>query len=149
MQGGAYGVSMSHSGIEQIIMFSSYRDPSIGVTLSAFRGALEQAREEPHQEVSVERAIVGVVGAEERPHDPGTQGIVSLRRRLYGITDELRGWRRKEVLAVTPSALSDAASRLLSRYAEGVSAVIAGEKAISEAATDVPGLSDRGIAIET
>ena len=146
VQAGAYGVSATHNAIEGLFTFTSYRDPNIVSTLTSYRAALEQVGHEL-DERSVEQAVVGTVGIEERPHDPGTRGLVSLRRWLYGVTDAMRQQRRQHVLATSKRSLSESAAGLLECFEKGVSVIMAGENALNEVVGKVPGLETAIVAM--
>ncbi|MCD6352683.1 MAG: insulinase family protein, partial [Proteobacteria bacterium] len=133
MEGGAYGALATPNGTEGVFIFSSYRDPNIVETLKAFRESLDHVRSSKIEREEIERAIIGTVGLEERPLDPGDKGFISLQRELIGITDELRQKRREVVLRVTRDSLVSAADQLLDACDKGFSAVLSNKNAIDEA----------------
>lgn len=140
MRGGAYGAFAASSGTEGVFIFSSYRDPNILSTLQAYREALDYARQGEIDSDQIEKAIIGTVGKDEKPLDPGDKGMVSLRRKLCGITDELRQARREAILSVDHKALTLAAERLLEGFSEGPEVVMANERALRQAGEQVPEL---------
>ncbi len=140
MRGGAYGASASPNGLEGTFTFSSYRDPNIVSTLTAFREGLEYARDTRFTEEQIEQALIGTVGREERPNAPGEKGMISLKRVLLGISDELRQARRDALLGLTPAQLSRAAARLLEGFEDGSSVVLSSRAAVEEAARELPEL---------
>jgi hypothetical protein len=133
MRGGAYGASASPNGLEGVFTFSSYRDPNILETLSAFRQALEYARDADIPDDQVEQAVIGTVGREERPYAPGEKGAIALQRILYGISDELRQKRRDATLSLTRADLARAAARLLAAYDRGYSVILSNRSAVEAA----------------
>lgn len=147
MLGGAYGASARNDGLEGIFAFSSYRDPHIIETLEAYRNALEYVRDKKIDSASVEQAIIGTVGLDERPYDPGMKGFISLKRELHGITDDLRQKRRFEILHTNSNDLAESAQRLLKTFDQGVSAVLAGQDALNKASRDIPALKNNCISI--
>ena len=72
----------------------SYRDPHITRTLRAFDDGLALMEKGELRRREVEKAVIGTIGREDRPIDPGEKGFVSLQRKLHGITDEARQARR-------------------------------------------------------
>jgi hypothetical protein len=141
MKGGAYGAGAAASGLERVFSFSSYRDPNITRTLEAFRGALQAARQEALSEREFEQVLIGAVGLEERPLAPGEKGFIALKRRLLGISDELRQRRRDLLLAASPGDLTEAAGRLLAAWERSHTVVLAGRPALEEAVGELEGLA--------
>ena len=139
MKGGAYGAGASASGLERVFSFSSYRDPNIKSTLEAFRGALGAAERVVLSEKEFEQVLIGAVGHEERPLAPGEKGYVALKRRLLGISDELRQQRREQLLASSPGDLAQAAGRLLAGWERGQTVVLAGREALKQASLELSG----------
>ena len=126
----------------ELFVLGSYRDPKIGRTLAAFRAALEDFSTGGPGDDEVERAVVGTVGRDDRPLDPGEKGFVSLQRRLHGIEEPDRLARRRLVLECTGRDLAEAARGLLDGWDRGSTAVLAGRNAIDEAARDLPELAE-------
>ena len=87
--------------------------------------------------------MIGTVGGEDKPLDPGEKGFVSLQRHLHGVTDAIRQARRDALLASRGSDLAAAARLLLSGWDSGASAVIASRAAIAEASREIPELGQR------
>jgi len=137
MKGGAYGAFATQIGLEGVFSFSSYRDPRIIETFRAYREALEYGAEGDIGGKLVEEAIISTIGSEEKPLAPGEKDIVALKRILYGIHDQLRQQRRREILAVSRSDLAGAASMLLKLFDRRCSVVLASRKAIMEAAEEL------------
>ncbi len=137
MKGGAYGAFASQSGLEGVFSFSSYRDPRIIETFRAYREALEYGVQGDIEGKLVEEAIISTIGSEEKPLAPGEKDIVALKRILYGINDQLRQQRRREILAVSRPDLAGAASLLLRLFDRRSSVVLASRKAIMEAGEEL------------
>ncbi len=140
MEGGAYGAFALHSGMEGTFTFASYRDPNIYSTLQNYRTSLEFYKEKPPEENSVSRAVIGTVGREEKPMDPGEKGFVSLKRNLYGINDELRQKKRDAMLGLKPENISGSALQLLKEFEKGTEVVIAGREMINREASELKAL---------
>ena len=134
MKGGAYGASASANGGEGVFSFSSYRDPNIVETLDAFAESLDEIAAEGIDDDTLEKAVIGVVGHDVRPLSPGQKGVVAFRRRLYGITDELRQRKRDALVASGVDDIRRAAARLGKGWKSGTAAVLAGRQAVEAAA---------------
>jgi Zn-dependent M16 (insulinase) family peptidase len=131
--GGAYSAFASPDGLESLFTLASYRDPHIGPTLKAFRSALAHAAADGIDAHEAEQAVIGTVGKEIAPLDPGEKGIVSLRRNLYGITDELRQQHREALLRVGRAELARRAEALLETFDRGVTVVLTGKSELPRA----------------
>ncbi len=143
MEGGAYGVFSYPRNLDGLFLFGSYRDPRVAPSLKAFREGLELVSKGGLDEAEVEKAVIGTVGGEDRPLDPGEKGFVSLQRQLHGVTDAVRQARRDALLGSTGRDVAAAAAVLLSGWAGGGSAVIAGRSALADAAREIPELAAR------
>lgn len=143
MRGGAYGAFAMPHGTEGVFVFSSYRDPNIVETIEAFRQSLQYAQEGVIDNDQIDKAIIGTVGQDERPLEPGEKGFVNLRRKLAGITDEVRQQRRDVILSVNREALAAAGAQLLAAFDAGPVAVLSNAKAIAEAGNAMKELKER------
>ncbi|MCD6120990.1 MAG: insulinase family protein [Spirochaetales bacterium] len=147
MEGGAYGAFAVHSGVEGTFAFGSYRDPNINSTLKGYLKSLEYYKKEQASSESIKRAIIGTVGRDEKPIDPGERGLVSLKRKLYGIDDKLRQYRREVIIGIKPADISAAASALLARYNEGTEVVMASRDLINSESGEYKKLKENIIEI--
>jgi Zn-dependent M16 (insulinase) family peptidase len=143
MEGGAYGAFSYPRNTDGLFLFGSYRDPHITRTLRAFSEGLAFMRDGGVGDDDVEKAVIGTVGREDRPIDPGEKGFVSLQRKLHGITDRARQERRDKLLAVDRAALGEAARALQEGFARGFTAVISNRRALDEARGENPELGGR------
>ncbi|HUZ18618.1 MAG TPA: insulinase family protein, partial [Spirochaetia bacterium] len=132
MRGGAYGAHASANGTEGLFTFSSYRDPKVFTSLDVFREGLESAAREKPDPVVLEKTIIAAVGRDLRPMSPAEKGMVSLRRYLYGISDETRQGLRDAMLAATPEDIMRSAARLSAGLTEASSALMAGKKTLNQ-----------------
>ncbi|WP_320129558.1 insulinase family protein [uncultured Sphaerochaeta sp.] len=112
-QGGAYGVSAHADVMEQLFLFTSYRDPRIAGTLADFRKVLETYATKKIDWKDIENALISTVGDDLKPLSPSQEAILSFRRILYRITDEFRSKRRKQLLEITAQDLNEGAKALL------------------------------------
>lgn len=102
-------------------------------TLKAFRDSLDYAHQGTIDADQIEKAIIGTVGKDERPLDPGENGFTNFKRKLYKVTDELRQKRRDFILAVNREKLALAAENLIKSFDNGFAVVMSNEKAITAA----------------
>ncbi|MDY0287384.1 MAG: insulinase family protein [Sphaerochaeta sp.] len=112
-QGGAYGVTAHTDVMEELFIFSSYRDPRIAGTLADFTKSLELYTTKTVEAKDIENALITTVGNDLRPLSPAQDSILSFRRILYNITDEFRTLRRNQMLGMTSSHLNEGAKALL------------------------------------
>jgi Zn-dependent M16 (insulinase) family peptidase len=120
---GAYGASCSADGLEAVMGFSSYRDPSPVDSLRVFGEVLEGAVGKIGSE-ETEQAVIGAVGRDIRPLLPEEKIITDFKRELYGISDELRATKRLEMLATDSADLRSAAKRISLALTEGSAVLI-------------------------
>lgn len=141
MQGGAYGAFATVNATEGVFSMASYRDPHTHRTLNAFRESLEELSAGVDAGL-LEKAVISVVGRELKPHAPGEEGMLALRRKLYGISDDMRQAKRELLMSATPAAVTAAAEALLERFKEKGSAVLLGsDEALKEAAQVMAGFN--------
>ena len=143
MEGGAYGAFSYPRNTDGLFLFGSYRDPHITHTLRAFRDGLQLMENGELPDTEVEKAIIGTIGREDRPIDPGEKGFVSLQRRLHGVTDAARQARRDGLLSADRGAVGRAAAALQEGFERGFTAIIANRQAVTDAAAEMPELGRR------
>jgi Zn-dependent M16 (insulinase) family peptidase len=117
-QGGAYGVSAHADVVEQLFLFTSYRDPRIAGTMADFKKVLEIYATKEVALNDIENALISTIGDDMKPLSPSQEAILSFRRILYKITDEFRSTRRKQLLSITSKDLNEGAKALLVNAAE-------------------------------
>ena len=145
MEGGAYGAFSFPRNMEGLFLFGSYRDPHIVNTLMRFREGLSFVQSAVIDEEEVEKAVIGTVGREDRPLDPGEKGFVSLQRKLHGVTDRMRQERRGRLIATRRAEVVQAARQLAKAFDKGFTSVIANRASLNEAKAAIPELDDRSI----
>lgn len=124
---GAYGVESHVDGMENLFVFSSYRDPMIKETFNVYLKALEKT---PGM-TEMEYAIVTIIGREIRPLSPGSKSNEAFRRLLYGMSAGLYPKRRRLLLNMKPEDLRAAADMILSRVKDSSSrAVVCGAEMV-------------------
>ncbi len=141
MKGGAYGASAVSRSLNGVFTFSTYRDPNILESFNAFKEALTEVTDSSSSGQDVKGAIIGTVGRDIHPMNPGMKGFIQLSRTLFGIDDEVRQMRRDTILSTTGKKLAEAAARILDVYESGASVALAGKKAIQKAGSRMPSLS--------
>ena len=88
----------------------------------------------------LELALIGTVGKELRPLSPAESGIVSFKRDLLGISDEMRQRKRDFLLNISPGDVMEAASMLLSRWDKAAVTVVSSPDALEAASKNIPEL---------
>ena len=147
MRGGAYGVFAGANGIEGLLSMTSYRDPGVDETLRVFREGLETIARGEFSDEDLEKTIISIVGKELRPLSPSEESLIGLRRRLYGITDELRLDKHNTILRMDRRSLRERAEGLLQHYDMGASVVIGGRPLIDPTIERYPGAGKRVITL--
>ncbi|MGO9309713.1 MAG: insulinase family protein [Spirochaetia bacterium] len=143
MEGGAYGAFSYSRNMDGLFLLGSYRDPNITTTIRAFGEGLRLMESGPLDPAEVDKAVIGTIGREDRPIDPGEKGFVCMQRKLHGITDDARQARRTLLLGVGRHGISEAARELLASAPQGFTAVIASRRSLDDAASQVPELAGR------
>jgi Zn-dependent M16 (insulinase) family peptidase len=131
--GGAYGVFAYPDSLEDIFVFSTYRDPQPLQALKTFRDTLEAVARDAIDPISLEKAITGCYSREIQPRAPADKGFTAFIRVLYGISDDLRLAKLRRMLELSPVDISLAAQRLLSDLDVAHCAVLAGKKQLKGA----------------
>ena len=117
---GAYGVECHVDRMEDLFVFSSYRDPRIRGTLEVFLKALgEQVHE---QELNY--AVVSILGRELRPLSPQTKSSEAFRRVLSGSSYRRYLRRRRLLLSIVEEDLWKVSSEILEAVREGQSCLV-------------------------
>jgi hypothetical protein len=106
--------------------FLSYRDPHLVETLRVYDEVIDSRARQRVGGEDLERAIIGSIGAIDRPLDPAGKGFVSMIRDFAGITDEDRLKFRKGVFAVNADSVLEAARRCLLPALETASIAVYG-----------------------
>jgi len=126
VQGGAYGGMSQYDPMSGFFSFLSYRDPHLVETLRVYDEVIgSRARQRVDRE-DLERAIIGSIGALDRPMDPAGKGFVSMIRHFAGISDGDRLKFREGVFAVTADSFLEAAGRCLLPALETASIAVYG-----------------------
>ena len=116
---GAYGVESHVDDMEDLLVFSSYRDPCVERTFEEFKKALGCGLDPQ----DVEYGVVSMVGREMKAPTPQMKCAQSFRRIVYGLTPALHRRRRAILLSLTAKDLEDLAGRILCEMHGGTSCV--------------------------
>ncbi|MCC6207791.1 MAG: insulinase family protein [Gammaproteobacteria bacterium] len=100
-QGGAYGGGAGHDPDIAAFRFYSYRDPRLEETLQDFDRAIDWLLDTRHEPRQLEEAILGVVGAIDKPASPAGEAKSAFHNNLYGRTPAQRQRYRMRVTGVT------------------------------------------------
>jgi len=123
VQGGAYGGMCQYEPHNGIFAFLSYRDPHIVRTLQVYSDATDFLNGERVKRENLEKAIIGTIGALDKPMDPATRGYVSMIRDFTGLNDGLRLNLRHRIIDMTEKVLVEDVARFFT--AAGKSPVVA------------------------
>ena len=100
-QGGAYGGGAGYDGNACAFRFHSYRDPRLAETFDDFEASIQWLIETPQEAYQLEEAILGLIGAMDKPSSPAGEAMSACHSMLHGRTPEQRRALRQSLLAVT------------------------------------------------
>lgn len=128
--GGAYGGMSLYDPLAGHFDFVSYRDPHLVETLRVYEAVRELVSAGGITEEQVEKAVIGTIGALDRPMDPSTRGYISMLRGFAGLTDEGRQRFRDGVLECGREKVLESGSKVLLEPGKkpGVSVYASGER---------------------
>lgn len=139
VHGGAYGGMCQFDPMSGLFAFLSYRDPHLIETLDVYRAAADFMIQGKIPAEDLEKAVVGAIGALDRPMDPAGRGFTALTRACAGLTDADRQTFRDAVLNVTPGQLQETAARYFPPAStSAVVAVYAAEERLIQANETLP-----------
>jgi Zn-dependent M16 (insulinase) family peptidase len=139
VEGGAYGgYTVYHPGLGQLALLS-FRDPHLVETLEFYDRFLDEFAREKLGAGEVDKAVIGTIGALDRPMDPQTRGHIALERHLVGMTEQDRQQYRDRVLGTDAAALRSVAREILQpAMSRARQAVSAPRERIEDANTRLP-----------
>jgi Zn-dependent M16 (insulinase) family peptidase len=111
MMGGAYGAHAGLDTLEGLFHLSTYRDPDPVRSLKAFPRILREHGEGLIDSEELDKAVIGCFSHAVRPHVPVELGSMEFLRSLYGARHHVRKERLRQMIALTPAALREAALR--------------------------------------
>ncbi len=112
-KGGAYGGGASYDAESASFRFFSYRDPRLEETYEIFDGALAWLLSNDAKPELVEEAILGVIGAMDKPGSPASEVKKLFHLDLAGKTHAARMAWRQGVLSADLNKLREVAQRYL------------------------------------
>ncbi|MFA4916072.1 MAG: insulinase family protein [Syntrophales bacterium] len=134
VQGGAYGGMSQYNPMGGIFALLSYRDPHIVRTLRIYDEALDFICRNKITAEELEKAVIGTIGALDKPMDPSSRGYIAMIRDFIGLADQDRQRIRNEILGITADRLQEGAHRYLtSATGSAVIAVYAAEDELCKA----------------
>ncbi|MBT6276156.1 MAG: peptidase M16 [Chromatiales bacterium] len=113
-KGGAYGGGASYDASSGGLGFYSYRDPRLIETPADFDRSIDWATTAVSDDAMREQAILGVIGAMDRPGSPAGEALSSHLASLHGRTPQRRKALRARILDVSSDALRRAINEHLS-----------------------------------
>ncbi|GLS26419.1 insulinase family protein [Marinibactrum halimedae] len=130
-QGGAYGGGASQDSNIAAFRFYSYRDPRLEDTLKDFDASLEWLQQHDHTAQSLEEAILGVVGALDKPSSPAGECKQIFQSELFGRNKAQRQRFRERVLNTTLEDLKRVAATYLTQDKANIAIITSSETAKS------------------
>ena len=112
-QGGAYGGGASQDSDIGAFRCYSYRDPRLGETLADFQAAIEWVIEAAHGYEPLEQAILGVIGALDKPGSPAGEAKKHFFGQMFGRNPQQQARFRQRVLAQTVKDLQRVTEKYL------------------------------------
>jgi Zn-dependent M16 (insulinase) family peptidase len=118
MKGGAYGAFAQTDSLEGVFALSTYRDPNPLRSLESFSSILKQRAGQAGspgslwEEESLVKGIIGCYARETRPRTSAEQGFLDFLRFLYGIDDEARYRKLKELIGLEAEQIAGVERRL-------------------------------------
>jgi presequence protease len=112
-QGGAYGGGAGYDGNACAFRFHSYRDPRLAETFDDFQASIDWLIATPQEAYQLEEAILGLMGAMDKPSSPSGEAMSACYSLLHGRTPEQRRALRQSLLDVTIADLQRVAKKYL------------------------------------
>jgi len=109
VQGGAYGGMSQYDPVSGTFAFLSYRDPHINRTIDVYRDAFHVVSSNRLSRDDMDKAIIGAIGALDKPMDPSSRGYAAMIRDFMSLTDEDRLKFRNDIMDMDPDKLRKAA----------------------------------------
>jgi len=106
---GAYGVECHVDEMENLFVFSSYRDPCVKETFEEFFKSFNA----PLDTQALEYGIVSMIGRDIKTPTPQMMCSESFRRIIYGIGSSMYKKRRKLLLSLTVDDVKNVANKIL------------------------------------
>lgn len=109
-KGGAYGGGAYSRAIDGIFGFYSYRDPNPTNTIKIMRNAGQWAVDKKWSDRDLEDAKISIFQGVDAPRAVNEEGMSTF---VYGVTEEMKQARRKQLLDVTKDQVRDIAQKYI------------------------------------
>lgn len=132
VQGGAYGANavFERSGV---MYFSTYRDPQLKNSLTAFRELPAWLKKLELTEREMTKYVIGTMSGVDVPLTNSAKVIQAGLRELMGISDAARQQTRNEILDVTLADIKALAEPIAAVLQDNYICVVGGQQAVEEA----------------
>ncbi|MCL2373814.1 MAG: insulinase family protein [Treponema sp.] len=145
MKGGAYGAFAQPDSLEGNFSLATYRDPNPLRSLEAFSSILKEAAAAPENgnrdsaaeawnAEALTKAVIGAYARETRPRSPAEKSLADFFRFLYGIEDDHRSRRLKDLIAVSEDQTKAVLKRLAGETINAYPVIITGKAEAEKAA---------------
>lgn len=131
VKGGAYGV-MNSAGRSGEGYFVSYRDPNLKETDEVFEGVADYLEHFDADERDMTKYVIGTISDLDTPLLPPYKGSKALSAWYSGVTDEMLGEERRQVLEAQPADIRALAGIVRAILATGSFCVVGNEEKIKE-----------------
>jgi len=138
MKGGAYGAFINSDSLENCVSFATYRDPNPLRSLDVISSILKNSNGYDKycgggDEDYLVKSIIGCYAKETYPRTSAENGLIDFYRFLYGIEDEYRRTRKKQLINLSTEDITRAFASLGSRVSSEP-VIITGMKNAEQAA---------------
>ena len=134
VKGGAYGGMSQYDPMSGLFALLSYRDPNIVKTIDVYRETFDFISKNPVSREELDKAIIGTIGAMDKPMDPSSRGYVAMIREFTGLSDDDRLKFRNDILDMKPETLHKTAMDYFAPIAQSsIIAVYASEENLRKA----------------
>ncbi len=130
VKGGAYGC-MSGFGRSGEGYFASYRDPNLKETNQIYEGVVEYLENFQVEDRDMTKYVIGTISDMDVPYPPSTKGNRGLSAYLSGVTSEMMGKEREEVLNASQEDIRRLAPIVKAVLSTGSLCVIGNEEKIA------------------
>ncbi|KAI8368267.1 peptidase M16C associated-domain-containing protein [Radiomyces spectabilis] len=107
---GAYGGGARYAGLGGLFSFYSYRDPRTLETLDTYSSSVDWVQKRQFTDQEITEAKLSIFQSVDAPQNVSEEGMFQF---VHGISDEMRQWRREELLQVTQKDIKEMAERYL------------------------------------
>ncbi|CAO3606883.1 unnamed protein product [Cunninghamella blakesleeana] len=111
---GAYGGGAQYAGVNGLFSFYSYRDPHTIETLNTYQSSLKWVLQREFTAQEITEAKLSIFQSVDSPLSVSEEGMLQF---VYGISDQMRQWRREQLLAVSQADIREVAEKLAEQQA--------------------------------